>query len=130
MSRQTITDPLMYKPSVTLRLIENDPDSFTEGRRNNDLVNWFVVCRIGEIESGIELRANRFYVDDFNEMMDELSEKQVYDLKNWSESYEAKLRNLHQYYGHHNVTALRYIWQSMDYETEPPVHKDQSKLPV
>lgn len=130
MSRVTITDPTQYEPVVMLRLIEQDKESFTYGRRNNDIVNWFVIVRIGEMSEGHKLRPERYYVDDFEDMMeDSLTEGQVKALDSWGEDYRTKIRRLHAHYGNRNITSLRHIWLPMDYEVTP-VHKDQLGLPV
>jgi hypothetical protein len=97
-------------------MIENDDLSFTQGRRNNDMVNWFVIVRIGEMTDGHPLRPERYYVDDFEEMMeDTLTNMQRKHLEAWSESWRVKLGRLHRHYGSYNINDLRHIWKPMDY---------------
>ena len=100
-----------------LNLIENSSTSFTEGRRNDDIVNWFLAKRLVEIDAGTSIRTQQAYVNDFMRMTGKLTKKQQDDLDLWEVHADQKIRILYDYYGKRNtVDGLHYLWLTQDYE--------------
>ena len=120
-TRQTI-DPKDYAPEDVLAFIENDPQSFTPGRRNNDMVNWFIIKRVIELGhytgGGISTYdiAKRS-VADFKEMMARLTGYQDQMLRSWDTDWTHKMQILVDHYaGYQDIKYLYYLWLPMDYE--------------
>ena len=136
MTRRVIAAPDIYTGAKLKEIIEHDPDTFTSGRRNNDIVNWFIACRLEDLEEDpldfeMETAAQleRRLKADFGSLMDRMTEHQQDSLICWNESYEGKIRRLVQAYGYReNKNSLYSIWKTMDYKED--VHEDQLELPV
>jgi hypothetical protein len=114
----TVSDPLAYDAWTLLQAIEQGVDSFTEGRRNDDLVNWFLIKRIHEIQQApsIEHRKLMKYVDAFHDL--KLSSRQRTDLQYWDRmTPERKIEQLYLHYGMFNTPEqLAYYWVPMCYQ--------------
>jgi hypothetical protein len=108
-----------------LEAIEQEPFSFTIGRRNDDLVNWFLAKRLIEVltPGGPTRRPMIEYVRAFEVI--EKSDLQKSSLRDWcydGMSAELKIRQLHQHYGFMtNPQLLRSYWIPMSYRTPAPV---------
>jgi hypothetical protein len=86
-----------------LKQIEQDPKSFTLGRRNDDVVNWFLAKKLVEIHTpgGPDRRKVMEYIAEFE--MIEKSGLQKDSLREWNYdgmNAERKIRQLYQHYGH------------------------------
>jgi hypothetical protein len=86
-----------------LKQIEQDSDSFTPGRRNDDVVNWFLAKKLVEVltPGGPDRRRATEYVSEF-ERIPKLG-KQVRSLRDWNYdgmNAEKKIRQLYKHYGH------------------------------
>ena len=120
-SIRKVVDPQDYEPKDLLRLIENDPESFTAGRRNNDMVNWFITKRIVDLENRFEagLTAydiNRRYLEDFKEMMSGLNAVQLNALSDWETTWTNKIGTLvDHYHGYRDIWNLYHLWLPIDY---------------
>lgn len=100
-----------------LHLIESSSCSFTQGRRNDDIVNWFLAKRLVEIDSGYDVRIEQAYIDDFKKLMKSMTQEQLTDLNYWEDYPEQKIQTLYDYYGKRNtVNELHYLWLTQDYE--------------
>jgi hypothetical protein len=87
MSRSMLVEqPLAYDPTVLLQMIEMDPYSFSEGQRNDDIVNWFFAKRLLEIRGpGTNgAFAVQKYIEDFDNLR--LSADQLRSLREWKDS--------------------------------------------
>lgn len=117
----TLVDgPLSLNLNLLLETIENDPDAFTVGRRNDDVVNWFLAKRMAENDTpgGLDKYPLRKYVEAFNQL--ELTVEQdesVYKRWGWeSMSPERKIAQLWNHYGHiTDLQKLAYYWIPVAY---------------
>jgi hypothetical protein len=122
---KVIEYPLDYDPRVLLQLVEQDPDSFTIGRRNDDLVNWFIAKRLTELPAN--QKPVREYVSEFDDLKNKLTAGQRSDLRAWHYdrmSSEQKITRLWSAYGWMcDGDQLQNIWISTNYRvpvnTEP-----------
>lgn len=128
MTSRAIFDPSVYSARELLRFILNSPDAFCAGRRNNDLVNWFIARRLLDLAEGREVPADvAAYISEFESTMDCMTESQRHSLEIWDEDWKRKLRTLAAHYGHLTLPAsLQYYWLPMDYDDG--VHPGQSTL--
>lgn len=110
-----VEDPTKYNPSTLLRVIESDPEAFTAGRRNNDLVNWFLAERLFEIESNKPRQTLSGYLSDFDAAP--LSKMQRHYLRGWGDSTPSlKIQSLYSYYCTlDNPFSLRDLWIPITY---------------
>jgi hypothetical protein len=124
---KTIWNPAEHDPRVLLIRIEATKDAFTEGRRNNDMVNWFIAKRLvdlaaGEDESRSHAQMSDAYRRDFkNLMMIELTQDQRFSLTSWDEKWTTKIDRFCQAYGYLiDPARLHYLWLPMDYDDGTP----------
>lgn len=87
-------------PDVLLKAIESDPDSFAEGRRNDDVCNWFFAkMLVEEMDGSRGMRDDQFYVDEFQKLYDHrLSRFQKDSLYRWDDSWDSKIENCFRLY--------------------------------
>lgn len=120
MRTDTIWDPAKYGPGLHT-VIENTPEAFTEGRRNNDIVNWFLAVRLRDIESPIVSDLSAFKMDErywneFTEILSRLTDEQRTSLMFWDESPRNKINTLvYSYYKIEDPMALARLWLPMEY---------------
>ena len=90
-----------YEPSARrlLQAIEQDPQSFTHGRRNDDLCNWYFAHKLLEIEEGIkpDLYTLKHYHQLWREHNEIMNAEQRRDMDNWDNVFR-KLGVLYDYY--------------------------------
>lgn len=102
-----------------LARIENDPQAFRVGRRNNDIVNWFLImllCHPG--------RNKRFYRDRFKDLLSRLTADQRHDLDTWEDQPYGKIEDLWHYYGRlSEPSAIMNYWIPVGYA---PLDQDAS----
>lgn len=116
MRTKTITTPAGEDLNSLLAIIENTPDAFTNGRRNNDMVNWFLVQKMLNIDNGGPALSTSDYVEKFRECMSNMSKAQQIDLKYWTDGWEQKIEDLTAYYGRlTNPQQIINLWLPMDY---------------
>ena len=132
MKTKTITDPRSMDSTDLLGMIEHDDDTFTTGRRNNDLVNWFIAKRLVDLDKGEPFgrSANDMYdvyTDDFGVLMKGMTDAQLDSLDLWDENWESKILTLCTHYHGFRDVHLRNIWLPMDY-TVQTVNEDQLQL--
>lgn len=132
MTSTTIMSPLQYEPADLMRIIESDPSSFTDGRRNNDIVNWYLARRMLELQSArpdnrVLWQKKEDCISDFKRIP--LSADQQYDLATWGETVSDKLWALNNHYDNiTNVHILASLWLPMDYQVVPSMSADQLEL--
>jgi hypothetical protein len=85
-----------------LMAIEQDPNSWTPGRRNDDMVNWFLAKKLVEVYTpgGPDKRPLREYLMEFEALPK--SKAQLDSLFTWNfdgMDAERKIRQLYQHYG-------------------------------
>lgn len=98
---KTLRDPLL-EAECRLKQIEQDPNSFTPGRRNDDVVNWFLTKKLIEVltPGGPDRRPVHEYLDEFALL--KKTSGQTNSLRDWNYdgmSAERKIRVLWQHYG-------------------------------
>ena len=134
MTRKIITSVLEMSPGELLQTIESDPKAFTKGRRNNDLVNWFVAKRLVELD-GADSRTNHGkdslrkcveYESDFHYLIESATAEQHTSILEWETDPDEKIRRFHRGYGTMNAWALSYLWLPMDYQGF--VHEGQLEM--
>lgn len=78
-------------PKYLLDKVETDPNSFIEGRRNNDVVNWAILKIIIHYQdTGEKLDSYLDLVEEWNNLS--LSDKQIISLViEWDESVQGKI---------------------------------------
>lgn len=91
--------------------IENYPDSFTEGRRNNDLVNW-TLAYIATYDYNYAINA-RTPVDDFEQLMLGLRDKQIDALNDYD--WKAKIKKVANYYLEEDLETLESLLIDVEY---------------
>jgi hypothetical protein len=123
---QTVGYLLQFEAPVLLQLIEEDPESFTTGRRNDDIVNWFLVKRAIDLQvpgDSMKLHINAYH-DAFDKLKQKLSSVQIADLRDWNfsdgMSADCKINQLYGYYGYvTTLEELRHYWIPMTYRQIP-----------
>lgn len=119
MRTKTIMSPVGWVLSDLLAIIEHDPEAFTQGRRNNDLVNWFITKKLIDLDSEQQPKVWTEYVDDFKDMRENLSNMQKQHLTHWTEDAEWKVRVLTEHYGHwSHDKAIINLWLPMNYSVQ------------
>lgn len=91
--------------------IENYPDSFTEGRRNDDLVNW-TLAYIATYDYDYAINAQTC-VDDFEQLMLGLRDKQIDDLNDYD--WEDKIKKVASYYLEEDLETLESLLIDVEY---------------
>jgi len=119
MPETIVPDPELTDPDELLALIEQDPNAFTEGRRNDDLVNWFLATRIRDLKQDplIDPMSRRLddYIADFSRVR--LTLEQSSHLQCWyNMTWARKIEQLYYHYGSEDqVYRLAYYWIPMSY---------------
>lgn len=91
--------------------IENYPDSFTEGRRNDDLVNW-TLAYIATYDYNYAINAQT-PVDDFEQLMLGLRDKQIDALNDYD--WKAKIKKVADYYLEEDLETLESLLIDVEY---------------
>lgn len=91
--------------------IENCPESFTEGRRNDDLVNW-TLAYIATYDYNYAINAQT-PVDDFEQFMLGLRDKQIDDLNDYD--WKAKIKKVASYYLEEDLETLESLLIDVEY---------------
>lgn len=91
--------------------IENCPDSFTEGRRNNDLVNW-TLAYIATYDYNYAINAQT-PVDDFEQLMLGLRDKQIDALNDYD--WKRKIKKVADYYLEEDLETLESLLIDVEY---------------
>lgn len=91
--------------------IENYPDSFTEGRRNDDLVNW-TLAYIATYDYNHAINAQTC-VDDFEQFMLGLRDKQIDDLNDYD--WKDKIKRVADYYLEEDLETLESLLIDVEY---------------
>lgn len=91
--------------------IENYPDSFTEGRRNDDLVNW-TLAYIATYDYNYAINGQTC-VDDFKQLMLGLRDKQIDDLNHYN--WEDKIKKVANYYLEEDLETLESLLIDVEY---------------
>lgn len=118
--RELISLPVSWIEEGTdvAELIERDPEAFREGRRNDDVVNWWLAKRIKDLKDH-QMQTCYMYQAEFSKLI--LTEKQTRDLNRWSDNPAHKLEVMFQHYGHiTEPERLEYFWIPQDYLTPVP----------
>lgn len=92
-------------------VIENCPDSFTEGRRNDDLVNW-TLAYIATYDYNHAINAQTC-VDDFEQFMLGLRDKQIDDLNDYD--WKDKIKRVADYYLEEDLETLESLLIDVKY---------------
>lgn len=91
--------------------IENYPDSFTEGRRNDDLVNW-TLAYIATYDFSNPI-SEQTCVDDFKQLMLGFRDKQIDDLNHYN--WEDKIKKVAYYYLEEDLETLESLLIDVEY---------------
>lgn len=91
--------------------IENCPESFTEGRRNDDLVNW-TLAYIATYDYSYAINA-QICVDDFEQFMLGLRDKQIDDLNDYD--WKNKIKRVASYYLEEDLETLESLLIDVEY---------------
>lgn len=91
--------------------IENCPNSFTEGRRNDDLVNW-TLAYIATYDYNHAINAQTC-VDDFEQFMFGLRDKQIDDLNDYD--WKDKIKRVANYYLEEDLKTLESLLIDVEY---------------
>ena len=92
-------------------VIENYPESFTEGRRNDDLVNW-TLAYIATYDYNYAINAQTC-VDDFEQLMLGLRDKQIDDLNDYD--WKDKIKKVASYYLEEDLETLESLLIDVEY---------------
>ena len=92
-------------------VIENYPASFTEGRRNDDLVNW-TLAYIATYDYNYAINAQTC-VDDFEQLMLGLRDKQIDDLNDYD--WKDKIKKVASYYLEEDLETLESLLIDVEY---------------
>ena len=92
-------------------VIENYPESFTEGRRNDDLVNW-TLAYIATYDYNYAINAQTC-IDDFEQLMLGLRDKQIDDLNNYD--WKDKIKKVASYYLEEDLETLESLLIDVEY---------------
>lgn len=91
--------------------IENCPESFTEGRRNDDLVNWTLAyIATYDYNQAMHLQTP---VDDFEQLMLGFRDKQIDDLNDYD--WKAKIKKVASYYLEEDLETLESLLIDVEY---------------
>ncbi len=91
--------------------IENCPESFTEGRRNDDLVNWTLAyIATYDYNHAMYLQTP---VDDFEQLMLGFRDKQIDDLNDYD--WKAKIKKVASYYNEEDLETLESLLIDVEY---------------
>lgn len=95
--------------------IENCPNSFTVGRRNDDLVNWTLAfIAVNNIEYGDNVPpSDEYCIDEFEQFMLGLRDKQIDDLNEYN--WKGKIKTVVKYYGEYDLEALESLLIDVEY---------------
>lgn len=91
--------------------IENCPDSFTEGRRNDDLVNW-TLAYIATYDYSYAIN-RQTCVDDFEQLMLGLRDKQIDALNDYD--WKRKIKKVADYYLEEDLETLESLLIDVEY---------------
>lgn len=91
--------------------IESYPDSFTEGRRNDDLVNW-TLAYIATYDYNCPINSQT-PVDDFEQLMLRLRDEQIDDLNDYD--WKAKIKKVANYYLEEDFETLESLLIDVEY---------------
>lgn len=91
--------------------IENYPDSFTEGRRNDDLVNW-TLAYIATYDCNYPIN-EQLCVDSFEQLMLGLRDKQIDDLNEYD--WKDKIKKVADYYLEEDLETLESLLIDVEY---------------
>lgn len=91
--------------------IENYPESFTEGRRNDDLVNW-TLAYIATYDYNYAINAQTC-IDDFEQLMLGFRDKQIDDLNHYD--WKDKIKKVASYYGEEDLETLESLLIDVEY---------------
>lgn len=91
--------------------IENYPDSFTEGRRNDDLVNW-TLAYIATYDFSNPI-SKQTCVDDFEQLMLGFRDKQIDDLNHYD--WKVKIKKVADYYLEEDLETLESLLIDVEY---------------
>lgn len=127
-----ISDPTTIDPVVLIGMIENSPTAFTNGRRNNDIVNWFIACRLSQLAMGTLFHGAYPMSQEFKRRFIELQRHGLTPVQNdaldrWDEEVADKIGRLCYSYYHRSADQLATLWLPMDYKVVQ-VHEDQMSL--
>jgi hypothetical protein len=111
-------DPSQGPPELLIEAITTDKEAFLPGRRNNDIVNWYIAWRLHHLKYGTTVTTDGLIdkMDAWLGSMDPDDPRKISLVEGWDEDYWKKLRLLHQHYGSYNSQLLYGIWLMMDYE--------------
>jgi len=118
MKHKRCVDPKDYEPENLRLLIESDEDAFQPGRRNNDMVNWFIANRLYEIQTPHPVP---WISNQTSQYVRQLAEGlrhnvQIDSLNEWDIDWEWKMYVLCEHYGHYERPEdLYHLWIPMDY---------------
>lgn len=95
--------------------IENYPNSFTAGRRNDDLVNWTIAfIAVNNIEYGDNVPpSDEYCIDEFEQFMLGLRDKQIDDLNDYD--WKDKIRTVVTYYSEEDPETLESLLIDVEY---------------
>lgn len=91
--------------------IENYPESFTEGRRNDDLVNW-TLAYIATYDYNYAIN-EQTCIDDFEQLMLGLRDKQIDDLNDYD--WKDKIKKVASYYLEEDLETLESLLIDVEY---------------
>ena len=91
--------------------IENYPDSFTEGRRNDDLVNW-TLAYIATYDYSNHI-SEQICVADFEQLMLGLRDEQIDDLNDYD--WKDKIKKVADYYLEEDLETLESLLIDVEY---------------
>lgn len=91
--------------------IENYPNSFTEGRRNDDLVNW-TLAYIATYDYSNPI-SEQICVDEFGLFMLGLRDKQIDDLNHYD--WKGKIKKVASYYLEEDLETLESLLIDVEY---------------
>lgn len=91
--------------------IENCSDSFTEGRRNNDLVNWTLAyIATWDFDHPIN---KQLCIDDFEQLMLGFRDKQIDDMNEYD--WKDKIKKVADYYLEEDLETLESLLIDVEY---------------
>lgn len=95
--------------------IENCSNSFTAGRRNDDLVNWTLAfIAVNNIEYGDNVPlSDELCIDEFEQFMLGLRDKQIDDLNEYD--WKGKIKTVVAYYGEDDLETLESLLIDVEY---------------
>lgn len=93
--------------------IENYPNSFTAGRRNDDLVNWTIAFMVTEKADYGAIITDELCIDVFEQFMLGLRDKQIDDLNDYD--WKDKIRTVVTYYSEEDPETLESLLIDVEY---------------